>query len=37
MWQAHGANLSFVEFDGGHEIPPPALQAMQSFIERHAR
>jgi phospholipase/carboxylesterase len=36
LWREHGAEVTFVDFDGGHEIPPPALQAVQHFIAQHA-
>ncbi len=32
LWQAAGADLTFVEFPGGHEIPPGVLDAMARFI-----
>ena len=32
LWQAAGANLTFVRFQGGHTIPPVALQAAERFI-----
>lgn len=35
LWRAHGADVSFVEFEGGHEIPPVALRAVQDFIAKH--
>lgn len=36
LWRAH-TDLTFVDFDGGHELPPVVLQAMQSFVAKHAR
>jgi len=32
LWQAAGADLTFVDFPGGHEIPPGVLDAMARFI-----
>jgi len=37
LFEANGAELTFVDFDGGHELPPMVLRAAQSFIERHAK
>lgn len=35
LWRAHGAELTFVGFEGGHEIPPIALGAVQAFVSKH--
>lgn len=33
MFQAAQANVQFIEFSGGHTIPPPALEATAELIE----
>jgi phospholipase/carboxylesterase len=30
-----GADMTFLAFDGGHELPPPVLDAVSRFIETH--
>jgi phospholipase/carboxylesterase len=34
---AGGAELDFVPFDGGHELPPPALHALAGFLAKQVR
>jgi phospholipase/carboxylesterase len=36
LLRTHGAALDFVEFEGGHELPPVTLQALGSFLTKHA-
>ena len=31
----NGADVNFISFDGGHEIPPVALEAIQHFVREH--
>lgn len=37
LLRSSGAELEFVDFEGGHEIGPEALHAVQRFIRSHAR
>jgi len=37
LWIEAGADLTFVGFPGGHELPPVALDAAASFIEKTTR
>jgi len=36
LWQAAGADLTFVDFPGGHEIPTRVLSSLSQFIAKHA-
>jgi phospholipase/carboxylesterase len=35
LLRAAGADVTFVSFPGGHDIPPPALEAAASFVRKH--
>lgn len=34
LWQAAGANVEFVSFPGGHELPNPVLDALGRFVRQ---
>jgi phospholipase/carboxylesterase len=35
LWRAAGAEVEWLEFPGGHELPDPVLQALARFIRKH--
>ena len=32
LWEEAGADVTFVAFEGGHEIPPPVVEEAERFL-----